>query len=57
MLLIGKIKPKSEEEIAISDERVPAPVDMTPWANAKNVSIAIMTTTVGIYILLTLASK
>lgn len=57
MLLIGKIKPKSEEEIAISDERVPAPVDMTPWTNAKNVSIAIMTTTVGIYILLTLASK
>ena len=57
MLLIGKIKPKLEEEIAISDERVPAPVDMTPWANAKNVSIAIMTTTVGIYILLTLASK
>ena len=57
MLLIGKIKPKSEEEIAISDERVPAPVDMTPWTNAKNVSIAIMATTLGIYILLTLASK
>tara|TARA_Y100000739_G_scaffold137289_1_gene118280 strand:- start:4746 stop:6374 length:1629 start_codon:yes stop_codon:yes gene_type:complete len=57
MLLIGKIKPKSEEEIAISDERVPAPVDMTPWTNAKNVSMAIMATTVGIYILLTIASK
>ena len=57
MLLIGKIKPKSEEEIAISDERVPAPVDMTPWTNAKNVSIAIMAITVGIYILLTIASK
>ena len=57
MLLIGKIKPKSEEEIAISDERVPAPVDMTPWTNAKNVSIAIMATTLGIYILLTIASK
>ena len=57
MLLIGKIKPKSEEEIAISDERVSAPVDMTPWTNAKNVSIAIMATTVGIYILLTIASK
>ena len=57
MLLIGKIKPKSEEEIVISDERVPAPVDMTPWTNAKNVSMAIMATTVGIYILLTLASK
>ena len=57
MLLIGKIKPKSEEEIAISDERVPAPVDMTPWTNAKNVSMTIMATTVGIYILLTIASK
>ena len=57
MLLIGKIKPKSEEEIAISDEKVPAPVDMTPWTNAKNVSMAIMATTVGIYILLTIASK
>ena len=57
MLLIGKIKPKSEEEIAISDERVPAPVDMTPWTNAKNVSIAIMATTLGIYILLTIADR
>ena len=57
MLLIGKIKPKLEEEIAISDEKVPAPVDMTPWTNAKNVSMAIMATTVGIYILLTIASK
>ena len=57
MLFIGKIKPKSKEEIAISDERVPAPVDMTPWTNAKNVSMAIMATTVGIYILLTIASK
>jgi SSS family solute:Na+ symporter len=57
MLLIGKIKPKSEKEIAISDQRVPAPVDMTPWTNAKNVSMAIMTTTIGIYILLTIVSK
>jgi SSS family solute:Na+ symporter len=57
MLFIGKVKPKSEEEIAISDQRLPAPVDMTPWTNAKNVSIAIMATTVGIYILLTMVSK
>lgn len=56
MLVIGKIKPKTDEEIAISDQREPAPVDMTPWANAKNVSIAIMATTIGIYILLSLAS-
>ncbi|MBT4068795.1 MAG: hypothetical protein HOE77_08905, partial [Candidatus Marinimicrobia bacterium] len=57
MLIIGKIKPKTAEEIAISDHRDPAPVDMTPWASAKNVSIGIMVVTVGIYLLLTLAAK
>lgn len=43
----------SAEEIAVSDERVPSPVDMTPWKNAKTVSIGIFTTTVVIYLLLT----
>ena len=57
MLIIGKIKPKTAEEIAISDHRDPAPVDMTPWASAKNVSIGIMVVIVGIYLLLTLAAK
>ena len=57
MLIIGKIKPKSDEEIAISDQRDPAPVDMTPWPKAKQASVAIMSTTVGIYILLTLAAQ
>jgi SSS family solute:Na+ symporter len=57
MLIIGKVKPKTDEEIAISDQRDPAPVDMTPWASAKNVSISIMAITVGIYLLLTLATK
>lgn len=57
MLIIGYIKPKTSEEILISDQRDPAPVDMTPWASAKNVSIAIMTVTVGIYLFLTLASR
>ncbi len=56
MLVIGYIKPKSIEEIAISDQRVPAPVDMTPWHQAKNASYAIMGTTVGIYLFLTWAS-
>ena len=56
MLVIGYIKPKSVEEIAISDQRVPAPVDMTPWHQAKNVSYAIMGTTVLMYLLLTWAS-
>ena len=56
MLVIGYIKPKSVEEIAISDQRVPAPVDMTPWHQAKNASYAIMGTTVLIYLFLTWAS-
>ena len=56
MLVIGYIKPKSVEEIAISDQRVPAPVDMTPWHQAKNASFAIMGTTVLIYLFLTWAS-
>ena len=53
MLVIGHLKPKSAEEIAISDERDPAPVDMTPWEHVKNASYAIMGTTVGIYLCLT----
>ena len=56
MLVIGHFKPKSIEEIAISDQRDPAPVDMTPWHQAKNASYAIMGTTVGIYLFLTWAS-
>jgi len=56
MLVIGYIKPKSPEEIAISDQRVPAPVDMTPWHQAKNASYAIMGTTVLMYLFLTWAS-
>ena len=57
MLIIGKVKPKTTEEIAISDQRDPAPVDMKPWAQAKNASFAIMCVTVGIYLLLTMASS
>ena len=53
MLVIGYLKPKSVEEIAISDQRVPAPVDMTPWHQAKNASYAIMGTTVLMYLFLT----
>ena len=57
MLIIGKVKPKTTEEIAISDQRDPAPVDMKPWAQAKNASFAIMGVTVGIYLFLTMASS
>ena len=57
MLIIGKIKPKSDEDIAISDQRDPAPVNMTPWPKAKQASVAIMSTTLGIYMLLTLAAQ
>jgi uncharacterized sodium:solute symporter family permease YidK len=57
MLIIGKVKPKTTEEIAISDQRDPAPVDMRPWAQAKNASFAIMCVTVGIYLFLTMVSS
>jgi len=57
MLIIGKLKPKSEAEIAISDERVPAPVDMTPWAGAKKASITIVALTVLMYVLLSVAAS
>ena len=53
MLVIGHLNPKSAEEIAISAERDPAPVDMRPWEHVKNASYAIMGTTVGIYLCLT----
>lgn len=56
MLIIGYIRPKSSGEIAISDQRDPAPVNMTPWVQAKNASLAIMGVTVGIYLLLTWAA-
>ena len=57
MLIIGYFKPKTADEIAKSDERVPAPVDMTPWSQAKNVSLAIMGITIGIYLFLSLISS
>ena len=57
MLVIGFLNPKSTEEIAVSDQREPAPVDMTPWENAKEASIAIVGTTVAIYFFLTWAAS
>jgi uncharacterized sodium:solute symporter family permease YidK len=57
MLIIGYFKPKTTEEIAISDERDPAPVNMTPWPQAKNVSVAIMGITIVIYLVLTIISN
>ena len=57
MLLIGYLKPKTDEEIKESDKRDPAPVDMTPWVRAKEASIAIVGTTVAIYFFLTWAAS
>ena len=57
MLAIGKMKPKTVEEIAFSDQREPAPVDMTPWSESKKVSIGIMSATLGIYLLLTMVAQ
>lgn len=53
MLIIGYFYPKSEAEILKSDEREPAPVDMTPWKSAKKVSVAIIVITVVMYLALT----
>ena len=57
MLVIGKMKPKTVEEIALSDQREPAPVDMTPWSESKKVSLGIMSATLGIYLLLTIVAQ
>ncbi len=56
MLIIGQLKPKTVEEIALSDQREPAPVDMTPWAHAKDASLVIVGVTVFIYLFLTWAA-
>ena len=56
MIVLGQLYPKTEDEIAISDQKVPAPVDMTPWSQAKNASIAIVCATIGIYLFLTWAA-
>ena len=53
MLIIGYLAPKTEEEIAVSEKKIPAPVDMTPWPLAKKVSAGIFVTTIAIYLLLT----
>ena len=56
MLLIGQQQPKSEAEIAASEEREPAPVDMTPWVKAKQASLVIIIATVIVYLLLSWVS-
>ncbi len=53
MMIIGYFYPKSEAEILKSDEREPAPVDMTPWKSAKKVSAGIIFMTMIIYLALT----
>ena len=57
MLVIGKYRPKSADEIAISDLRDPAPVDMTPWSESRKVSVGIMGATFAIYILLSFVAQ
>ena len=57
MLAIGKYQPKTPEEIAISDQRDPAPVDMTPWSESKKVSMGIMGATFTIYLLLSMVAQ
>ena len=55
--VLAQVPRTTDAEMDASDQRDPAPVDMTPWEHAKNVSYGIMASTVGIYFLLTLASN
>ncbi len=52
MLVGGQISPKTAEEIAKSDERPEAPVDLTPWVHAKTASMVIVALTVVMYVTL-----
>ena len=49
---LGWIFKTKESKREISDERDPAPVDMTPWPKAKEASIVIVAVTILIYVLL-----
>ena len=57
MLFIGYLKPKTELEVRESEKEDISPVDMSPWSHAKHVSFAIILTTIGLYLLLTLAAN
>lgn len=56
MLVIGYLKPKSNEEILISEKKDPSPVDMNPWVHSKNASLMIVGITIFIYLFLTWAA-
>lgn len=55
LLIFAKIQPRSFSEI--TDERLPPPVDMTPWAHAKLASVIIIGLTVLNYGLLYIAAQ
>ena len=55
LLIFAKIQPRSFSEI--TDERLPPPVDMTPWAHAKLASVIIIGLTVLSYGLLYIAAQ
>ena len=57
MLIIGRIRPKTPKEISMSEQKDFSPVDMKPWDKAKQTSIVIIASTLGIYILLSLAGR
>ena len=57
MLFIGYLKPKTELEVRESEKEDISSVDTSPWSHAKHVSFAIILTTIGLYLLLTLAAN
>ena len=57
MLVIGHFFPKSKKEIAFSEKKESAPVDMNPWEHSRAVSFGIVLITIGIYSFFTFISS
>ena len=57
MLVIGHFFPKSKKEIAFSEKKESAPIDMNPWEHARAVSFGIVLITIGIYSFFTFVSN
>ena len=57
MLVIGYFFPKSKKEIAFSEKKESAPVDMNPWKYARAFSFGIVLITIGIYSFFTFISS
>ena len=57
MLFISYFLPKTKKEIALSEKKETAPIDMQPWEYARVVSFGIILITIGIYSFFTIISN